>query len=224
MCWPAWDGCCRPSSPHWDQSSLSTTQVQYPLAFLLWKGSEVNNSYVSPLSCLLAISHAYYLQGYLYSHAACSLFRFSHSGHSQGGNGAIFFVFFLFFFGVLWHGGPLLPSLYLGSWVKTSPLGMPRSRFKPEALLATDRRAYILAIPHPKCNTLLLVSWDVNLKGLQFILFGISVWIKRRMVDFGKISFNFFKIFCNFLHLHLQFAKSAILSKHNFCCIRLKWI
>ncbi len=33
-------------------------------------------------------------------------------------------------------------------WAKTSPLGMHRSRFKPEVLLATDRRANNLATPN----------------------------------------------------------------------------
>jgi hypothetical protein len=59
------------------------------------------------------------------------------------------------------------------------------------------------------------------IRGLQFYtFFGISIGIKRRMIDNGKkITFYFLQIFENvqfFSHLHFKIAKSAIMTPKKF--------
>jgi hypothetical protein len=59
------------------------------------------------------------------------------------------------------------------------------------------------------------------IRGLQYYtFFGISIGIKWRMIDNGKkLLLNFCKMFENvqfFSHLHLKYAKSAIMTQNNF--------
>jgi hypothetical protein len=61
----------------------------------------------------------------------------------------------------------------------------------------------------------------VDNRGLQFYtFFGISIGIKRRLIDIAKkITFYFLQMFENvqfFSHLHLQYAKSAIMTQNIF--------
>ncbi len=64
-------------------------------------------------------------------------------------------------------------------------------------------------------------SMLLYIRGLQFFtVFGISLWIKRRMIDIGrKKTFYFLQNVwkCTvFLRLHLKFAKSVIMTQNIF--------
>jgi hypothetical protein len=65
------------------------------------------------------------------------------------------------------------------------------------------------------------LCWSLYSRGLQFYtFFGISIGIKRRMIDIGKkITFYFLQNVwkCKvFLHLHLKYEKSAIMTPNIF--------
>ncbi len=78
----------------------------------------------------------------------------------------------------------------------------------------------------PEKNRFLSMSSLTWIRGLQFYtFFGFSIGIKRRMIDITKKYFlqNVWK-YTVFSHLHLKYAKSAIMTQKNLSCKISIWV
>ncbi len=106
-------------------------------------------------------------------------------------------------------------SLCLWFWLVQIATYVPKAAYDPE----TFPESRLWHVPH--LGRFSLRIRGVDIRGLQFYtFFGISIGIKRRMIDIGKkLLFTICKIFEHvqfFSHLHLKYGKVLLWPKTFF--------